>query len=115
MSRKSAFFIAGIVTTIVMVLVLGVAGIANRFNQVAAAASTGNPPAAAPAAVCANPADVATLQGQLNDYQAALQQANAQLQAAYNEIAALQTQGGFSGEHEGNEHNGTFFNPFRGD
>jgi hypothetical protein len=111
MSKKPAFFIAGVITFIVLVLVLGVAAVANRFNQVASAAGPATPPAAAAAAGCVNPADVATLQAQLNDYQAALQQANAQLQSAYNEIAGLQTQGRFSGEHEGNERG----NPFGGD
>jgi len=115
MSKKAAFIVAGITTSIVMVLVLGVAGGAHWFNQPASAASTEDPAATAPAAVCANPADVATLQAQLIDYEAALQQANTQLQAAYDEIAALQTQGRFWGEHEEDEYSGRFFNPFDDD
>jgi Tfp pilus assembly protein FimV len=115
MSKKAAFLIAGVITSLVIVLVVGMAGGANWFSQPTSAAGTGDPAATAPAAVCANPADVATLQAQLVDYQAALQQANTQLQAAYDEIAALQAQGGFSGEHEGNEHEGRFFNPFGDD
>jgi Tfp pilus assembly protein FimV len=112
MSKKAAFIVAGVITSIVMVLVFGVAGGANWFNQPASAASTEDPAATAPAAACADPADVATLQAQLIDYQTALQQADTQLQAAYDEIAALQTQGRFLGEHEENEHSGGFFNPF---
>jgi hypothetical protein len=114
MSKKVAFLIAGIVTSLVIVLVLGVAGGANRFSPPASAANTGDPATATSAQQCANPADVATLQAQLNDYQAALQQANAQLQAAYNEITVLQAQGGSSGENEQNEHDGRFFSPFPG-
>jgi Tfp pilus assembly protein FimV len=110
MSRKTLFFIAGIVTTIVMVLVLGVVSTAGRLNQPVAATSTADP-AATPAAgqVCANPSDVANLQAQVQAYQTALQQANDQLQAAYQEIAALQSQGGFQ---RGGDDNGGFFNPF---
>ena len=115
MSKKAAFIVAGIVTSIVMVLVLGVAGGAHWFNQLASAASTEDPASAASVAVCADPADVTTLQAQLVDYQAALQQANTQLQAAYDEIAALQTQGRFRGEYEGDEQGGRFFNPFDDD
>jgi hypothetical protein len=37
------------------------------------------------------------------------------MQAAYNEIAALQTQGRSWGEHEEDEHSGRFFNPFDDD
>jgi Tfp pilus assembly protein FimV len=111
-NRKAAFFSAGIITSIVMVLVLGLAGGASRLNQVASAAGTAGTQTTASSTVCANPADVATLQAQLNDYQTALQQANAQLQAAYNEISGLQSQGRFPGEHENNEHEG--FNPFGG-
>jgi Tfp pilus assembly protein FimV len=115
MSKKAALIIAGVITSIVMVIVLGVAGGAGWFNQRASAASTEDPTATAPAAVCADPADVATLQAQLSDYQAALQQANTQLQSAYDEIAALQTQGRFQGEREEDEHGGRFFNPFDDD
>ena len=111
-SKKVAFIIAGVITSIVMVLVLGLAGGANWFNQLASAAGTEAPPATATAADCANPADVATLQALVNDYQAALQQANAQLQDAYDEIAGLQTQGRLSGEHEEDEHGGTDFDAF---
>jgi Tfp pilus assembly protein FimV len=111
MSKKAAFIIAGIITSIVMVVVLGLAGGANWFNQRASAAGTENPPAAATGAVCATPADEATLQAQVSDYQAALQEANAQLQAAYDEIAALQTQGRFSGEQAENEQRDRSFNP----
>jgi len=95
--------------------VLGLAGGADWFNQPASAASAEDPPATATSAECANPADVITLQAQLNDYQATLQQANTQLQAAYDEIARLQTQGRFLGEHEENEHEGRFLNPFEDD
>ena len=109
MSKQAAFIIAGVITSIAVVLVLGLAGGATWFNQPASAASNEDP------AVCANPADVTALQAQLDDYQAALQQANTQLQAAYDEIATLQTQGRFSGEHEENEHEGGFFNPFDDD
>jgi hypothetical protein len=115
MSKRAAFIIAGVITSVVMVLVLGLAGGANWFNQFASAAGTEDPAATVSAAVCANPADVVALQAQLVDYQAALQQANTQLQAAYDEIAALQTQGRFSVEHEENEHSGRFFNPFEDD
>lgn len=111
MSKRTAFIIAGVVTSIVMVLVLGVAGGTNWFGQRASAASTGDTTAAG----SANPADVAALQAQLNDYQTALQQANAQLQAAYDEIAALQAQGRFSREREEYEQSGRFFNPFDND
>lgn len=112
MSKKAAFIVAGVITSIVMVLVFGLAGGAYWFNQPASAASTGDPAATAPSAACADPADVAALQAQLVGYQTALQQANTQLQAAYDEIAALQTQGRFLGEHKENEHSGGFFNPF---
>jgi hypothetical protein len=115
MSKKAVLIIAGVITSIVMVLVLTLVGGVSWFNRTASAAGTGNPQAAATATVNANPADVAALQAQLADYQAALQQANAQLQAAYNEIAVLQAQGRFAGEHEGNEGEGRFFNPFGGD
>ena len=115
MSKKAALIIAGVITSIVMVLVLGVAGGAKWFNQSGSAAGTADPAATASTAVCADPADVATLQAQLGDYQAALQQANTQLQAAYDEIAVLQTQGRFSGEHEEGEQYGRFFNPFDDD
>jgi len=115
MSKKAGLIIAGAITSIVMVLVLGLAGGASWFNQPASAAGDADPAAAATTAVCADPADVAALQAQLVDYQAALQQANTQLQAAYNEIAGLQAQGRFSGEHEENEHAGRFFNAFEDD
>jgi hypothetical protein len=115
MSKKAALIIAGAITSIVMVLVLGLAGGASWFNQFASAAGTEDPPATATSAVCADPADVAALQAQLIDYQTALQQANTQLQAAYSEIAGLQAQGGGSGEHEENEHAGRFFNSFEDD
>jgi hypothetical protein len=115
MSKKGAFIIAGLITSIVMVLVLGVAGGAYWFNQPASAAGTEDPAATVPAAVSATSADVAALQAQLLDYQAALQQANTQLQAAYDEIATLQAQGRFAGEHEEHEHDGTFFAPFEDD
>jgi len=115
MSKKVAFIIAGVITSIVMVLVLGLAGGADWFNQPASAASAEDLPATATSAACANPADVTTLQAQLNDYQATLQQANTQLQAAYDEIARLQTQGRFLGEHEEHEHEGNFINPFDDD
>ena len=115
MSKKAAFIIAGVITSIVMVIVLGVAGGAYWFDQPASAAGTGDPAATASSTVCANPADVATLQAQLLDYQTALQQANTQLQAAYDEIAALQTQRSFLSEHEENEHNGRFFSAFDDD
>lgn len=111
MSKKATFLIAGIVTSLVVVLVFGVVGGASRLNQPASAAGNTDPTTGTAAPVCANPADVAALQAQLNDYQNALQQANAQLQAAYSEIAALQGQGGSSGEHEQNEHGG-FLSPF---
>ncbi len=109
MSKKAAFLIAGVITSILMALVLGVAGGSVWFHQPASAAGTGDADAAASAIVCATPADVITLQAQLVDYQTALQQANMQLQAAYDEIAALQTQGRFWGEHEENEYDGRFF------
>jgi len=115
MSKKAAFIIAGVITSIVMVLVLGLAGGATWFNQPASAAGSGDPPATATAPVYADPADVAALQAQLADYEAALQQADTQLQAAYDEIAGLQAQGRFSGEHEKNEHAGRVFNPFDDD
>lgn len=115
MPKKAALISAGVITSIVMVLVLGLAGGAHWFNQPASAAGAEDPPATAISAVCADPEDVTILQAQLNDYQVALQQANTQLQAAYDEIARLQTQGRFWGEHEGNEHEGRFFNPFDDD
>ena len=115
MSKKAAFIIAGVITSIVMVLVLGLAGGASWFDQHASAAGAEDPAATATAAVYVNPADVAALQAQVNDYQAALQEANTQLQAAYDEIAVLQTQGRFSGEHEESEHGGSFFNSFDDD
>jgi uncharacterized protein HemX len=111
MSRKAAVIIAGGVTTIVMVLVLGLGGFATRLNRPSSAASSNSPQGTA--AVCVNPSDVATLQSELKDYQSALQQANAQLQAAYQEIMNLQAQRRFGGENEENE--GGFFNPFGGD
>jgi hypothetical protein len=114
MSKKAAIIIAGVITSVVMVIALGLAGGADWFNQPASAAASGDP-STATSVVCANPADVTTLQAQLNDYQVALQQANMQLQDAYDEIARLQTQGRFSGEREGNEHEGGFFNPFEDD
>jgi hypothetical protein len=114
-SKKAAFIIAGVITSIVMVLTLGLIGGANWFNQPASAAGAEAPATTTTSALCANPADVTTLQTQLDDYQAALQQANTQLQAAYDEIARLQTQGRFLGEHEENEHEGGFFNPFGND
>jgi hypothetical protein len=110
MSKNAAIIIAGIITSIVMVLVIGLAGGASWFDQSVSRASTADPTATPTTAVCADPADVTTLQAQLNDYQAALQQANTQLQAAYDEIARLQTQGRFSGENEENEHEGGFIN-----
>jgi hypothetical protein len=112
MSRKAAVIIAGGVTTVVMVLVFGLGGFATRLNGPSSAASSNDPQGTA-AAVCANPSDVAALQSELKDYQSALQQANTQLQAAYDEITRLQSQGRFSGENEQNE--GGFFNPFGGD
>jgi Tfp pilus assembly protein FimV len=118
MSRKVTFLIAGVVTSMVMVLGVGLASGANWFNRPASASGAADPAATATdpgAAVCADPAEVAALQAQLNDYQAALQQANTQLQNAYDEIAALQAQGGTSGEHERNEYEGGFFNPFGDD
>jgi uncharacterized protein HemX len=113
MSRKSAVIIAGSVTTIVMVLVLGLGGFAARLNRPSSAASSNSPQGTATSAVCVNPSDVATLQNEIKDYQSALQQANAQLQAAYDEITRLQNQRRFGGESEQNE--GGFFNPFDGD
>jgi Tfp pilus assembly protein FimV len=115
MPKQAILIIAGVITSIAVVLVLGLAGGAIWFNQPASAAGSGDPTATATAALCASPADVTTLQAQLNDYQAALQQANTQLQVAYDEIARLQTQGRFSGEHEENEHEGESFNPFGDD
>ena len=115
MSQKAALIIAGVITSIVIVLVLGLAGGANWFNQPASAAGAVAPSASATSPVCANPADVTVFQAQLSDYQAALQQANTQLQAAYDEIARLQTQGRFWVEHEENEREGGFFNPFDDD
>ncbi|MEJ2210304.1 MAG: periplasmic heavy metal sensor [Anaerolineae bacterium] len=116
MSKRVTLIIAGVVTALVLVLVLGVAGGASWFSPATSAAGNQSPSAtAAGGAVCLNPQDAAALQAQLNDYQAALQQANTQLQAAYNEIAQLQAQGRFSGEHEEHEHEGTFFNPFGND
>ena len=115
MSKKAALIIAGAITSIVMVLVLGLAGGANWFNTNASAAGTTDATATTTDTACVNPADVAALQAQLNDYQTALQQANTQLQDAYNEIAGLQAQGRFSGEQEENEHEGRFFNPFSND
>jgi uncharacterized protein HemX len=120
MSRKAIFFTAGIITSILLVLVFGLAGGANRLNQPvsasspgSSASSTANPAATAGTQVCVNPADVTNLQAQLNQYQVALQQANAQLQAAYNQISALQAQQGrFRG---GDDENGGFFNPFGGE
>lgn len=103
MTKRGAFLLAGVITSIVMVLVLGVASRAGWFSQPASAAGTQDPPAAATDVVCVDPADLATLQAQVQDYQAALQQANAQLQAAYDRVAALQTRGRFSGEREGNK------------
>lgn len=115
MSKKTGMVIAGVITSIVMVLVLGIAGGAGWFSQLASAASAGDPPATATVRVSGDPADAAGLQAQLRDYEAALQQANSQLQAAYDEIAVLQAQGRFSGEHEENEHEGGFFNAFEDD
>jgi len=125
MSKKAAFIIAGVITSIVMVLVLGVAGGAHWFDQQASAASAEDPSTTATSAGYVNPADVAALQVQLADYQAALQEANTQLQAAYDQIAVLQTQGRFSGEHESGEHESgeheedehgdRFSNPFEDD
>jgi Tfp pilus assembly protein FimV len=109
-TKRGAFLIAGVITATVMVLVLGVASRAGWFSQRASAAGTADPPAAATDVVCVDPVDLAALQAQVKDYQAALQQANTQLQAAYDEIAALQTQRRFSGEREGNEHGfGSFY------
>jgi uncharacterized protein HemX len=113
--KKAAFIIAGVITFIVMALVLGLGGGAPWFDRQASEAGAEDPATIASTAAYVNPADVAALQAQLADYQAALQQANTQLQAAYDEIAALQTQGRFSGEHEENEHSGSFFNPFDDD
>ena len=115
MSKRAALIIAGVITSMVMVLMLGLARGANGFNQLASAAGAETPPATATAAAYASPADVATLQAQVNDYRAALKQANTLLQAAYDEIARLQTQGRFSGEYEENEHGSTFFNGFEDD
>jgi hypothetical protein len=119
MSRKTALIIAGVITSVVMVLVVAVAGGASWFSQRASAASSGDPASISSAALSENPADVAALQAELLDYQAALQQANTQLQAAYDEIAALQTQGRFPGEREEYEHeyeqSGRFFSPFEED
>jgi hypothetical protein len=115
MSKKAGLVIAGIVTSIVMVLVLGFAGGAGWFNQIASAASAGDSPATGVASVSADPADAAALQAQLRDYEAALRQANTQLQTAYDQIAVLQSQGRFSDEHEENEHEGRFFNAFEDD
>ena len=113
MSKRVALIIAGVITSIVLVLVLGIAGGASWFGPVTSAANTQSASTTAVNdAVCVAPADVAALQAQLTDYQAALQQANTQLQAAYNEIAGLQAQGRFSGEREDNEGEGRFFNPF---
>lgn len=115
MSKKAALIIAGVITSIVIVLVFAVAGGANWFSPRASAAGSGDPAAAASTALSANSADVAALQAQLVDYQAALQQANAQLQAAYDEIATLQAQGRFLRGREENEHSGSFFSPFEDD
>lgn len=119
MSRRAAVIIAGVITSIVMVLALGLTGGVNWFNRPASATSAEASAASAEASVttatttqCANPEDLTTLQTQLNDYQAALQQANTQLQDAYDEIARLQAQGRFMGEHEENEHEGGFFHLF---
>jgi hypothetical protein len=122
MSRKAVVIIAGVITSIVMVLALGLTGSANWFNRPASATSAEASAASAEASVttattattaqCANPEDLTALQTQLNDYQVALQQANTQLQAAYDEIARLQTQGRFMGEHEDNENEGEFFHLF---
>jgi len=103
-TKRVAFLLAGGITSVVMVLVLSVASRAGWFSQPASAAGTTDPPEAATDVVCVDPADLAALQAQVKDYQAALQQANAQLQAAYDQIAALQTRGRLSGEREGNEH-----------
>jgi len=103
-TKRGAFLLAGVITSVVMVLVLGVASRAGWFSQRASAAGTEDPPAAAADVVCVDSADLAALQAQVQDYHAALQQANTQLQAAYDEIAALQTRGRFSGERESNEH-----------
>ncbi|MFN2292483.1 MAG: hypothetical protein ACK2UC_14925 [Anaerolineae bacterium] len=115
MSKKAALVIAGVITSIAMVLVLGLAGGASWFNQLASAAKAVDPSVTGMVSVSADPADVAAMQAQLSAYEAALQQANTQLQAAYNEIAVLQAQGRFSGEQEENEHEGGFFNAFEDD
>jgi uncharacterized protein HemX len=112
MSKKVAFIIAGVITSIVMVLALGLTGSANWLNRPASAASAEASVTTATTTQCTNPEDLTTLQTQLNDYQVALQEANTQLQAAYDEIARLQTQGRFMGEHEENEHEGGFFHLF---
>jgi Tfp pilus assembly protein FimV len=103
-TKRGALLLAGVITSVVLVLVLGVASRAGWFSQRASAASVEDPQATATDVVCVDPANLAALQAQLQDYQTALQQANAQLQAAYDQIAALQTRGRFSGEREGNEH-----------
>jgi len=115
MSRKAALIVAGVITSMVMVLGFGMAGGAHWFDQQVSTANAEDPSATAISAAYVNPADVAALQAQVNDYRAALQEANAQLQAAYDEIAALQAQGRFLGEHEENEHSGRFFSPFDND
>jgi len=109
MSKRAAFAIAGVITSAVVVIVLGLAGSASWSNQSTSTGGTEVVPATATATVYASPADMAALQAQVADYQAALQQANAQLQAAYDEIARLQAQGRYWGEQEENEPGSRFF------
>jgi hypothetical protein len=115
MSKMTALVIAGVITSVVIVLVLGLAGGRSWFNQSTSVASSEEPVTGASSVECADPAEVTILQAQLTEYQAALQQANTQLQDAYDEIARLQTQGRFADEHEENEHEGGFFNLFEDD
>lgn len=107
MKTKTALIVSGMVTVYVMVLVIWVLGGFGWFAPTAQA----SPAASNPVAVTASAStDVATLQQEAAAYRQELQQANAQLQAAYNEIATLQSQlasggNGFNGRQGGS------FNP----
>jgi uncharacterized protein YlxW (UPF0749 family) len=108
MSKKVALILAGLITALAVVFVLGASAIAGAPGQDAAVPAT-------TAGMTVSVSDEPALQAQLNDYQAALEQANTQLQDAYNQIAALQAQSGDEDEHEEREHGGGFFFPFGDD
>jgi ABC-type phosphate transport system substrate-binding protein len=88
MGRNKAMFISGLVTALLMMVVVGLAGSAGWFRSRSGEAA---PPSEA-AIQTADPgaADSATLRQQVSEYRQQLSQAYTDLQTAYDQIGQLQ-------------------------